>query len=185
MTDAEWEAQATSEKQAFERFHALKKSNSSRRERQEAWRVTQAILDRRRDRSRRTHPIAPSDRYWDFMNEAPDGWTYPTWRSLEPDEVDELAPGARASFENQGIDRYRFVYEHYDHKLRVSVPNIGGGYRRTCMTWLPEMGIWRRYHRAVKSRPYRSLDESANAVEGMQSAIRTLRAAITFVKETT
>lgn len=158
MTDAEWAEKEKVEREAFERFHGMRKYNSSRRARQEAWAETERILEERRRRSRRTHPIAPKDRYWDFMDEAPPGWTYPAWRTLEDDEVDAMFPGARAAFENQNIGPSRFVYESYDNKLRVSVPNIGTGYRAVNMTWLPDMRIWRRYQRAVKVKPYRQPD---------------------------
>lgn len=172
MTDAEWETQAEYERKAFERFHAMRKHNSSRIARQEAWAETVRILDARRIRSRCTHPIAPKDRYWAYDGSAPKGWTFPGLRTLAPDEVDALFPGTLVAFSYQNIDPSRFVFDEYSTiggKLRVSVPMVGIGYRHTCMTWLPEMGIWRRYQRAIRVKPYRELLP-------VEIALRTVRA---------
>lgn len=149
----------TAEQHVFDHFHSLRKHNSSRRARQEAWAATERILERRRRQAMRTHPIAPEHRWWDFNDTAPKGWTFPAFRTLETDEVEELCPGALAAFATQcdDIPRSRFVYAQYDKKLRLSVPMSHGDTKHSCVTWLPDMKIWRRYCTSVRSRPWRTL----------------------------
>lgn len=159
ITDAEIEA----ERQAFEHFHSLRKYNSSRRERQDAWAAVQRILWRREALSLRAHPIKPSAKWIDFNNTAPAGWTYPGLRSLDTDEVDQMFPGALAAFAAHCVDipESRFVFDEWSGKtgrLRLSVPmNMRARY--TCTMWLPEMRIWRRYSRHISAKPYARIQE--------------------------
>lgn len=154
MTDEQIE----SERLAFERFHSLRKSNSSRRERQAAWAVVNAILMRRRAQAFRAHPLQPAARWIDFDGTSPDGWTYPGLRSLEPAEIDEMFPGALAAHATQcdDIAESRFVFDQWSGgggRLRLSIP-MRFGMHGSNATWLPEVGIWRRYCQHVSCKPY-------------------------------
>lgn len=150
ITDEELEE----ERAAKELFHSLKRYNSSRAARQTAWRVVENFRWRWLSRYMHSHPVPPRLRYWDALNEAPEGWTYPSLRSLEDAEVDELFPGARAAFAYQNIPRSRFVFDQHagnGGRLKLSVPLNYGGHT---ITWLPEIGIWRRYCRHISAKPY-------------------------------
>lgn len=146
------------EEETFARFHALRKHNSTKRERVEAWRAVEAILWRRTVQSMRTHPIAPGHRWWDFNDSAPPGWTYPSSRSVEPDEVDECFPGALVAFATQCDDipcsRFIVVVDRVA-RLRLSVPmSPGFDTKHANVVWLPTVGIWRRYSTSVSTKPH-------------------------------
>lgn len=146
------------EQRAFAYFHSLRKGSSTRAQRQAAWRRTQQILEKRERASWYAHPIKPAARWFDVMNESPVGWTYPGCRTLEDAEADELFPGARAALATQCDDLgpYRIVFNN--HRLRLSVPMGYGHTRNSNVTWLPEVGVWRRFTIGVSSRPRRELD---------------------------
>ena len=163
MTDAEWVAEAEAERVASERFHALRKHNSSRRARQTAWAELERFRWRRMARAARMHPIDPSHRWCDFNDTAPKGWTYPALRTLERDEIEEMFPGALNAFVVQcdDIPSSRIVFDPHGQvggKLRLSVPMTLPWTKYVNTTWVPEMGIWRRYQAFVKSKPYRQLE---------------------------
>jgi hypothetical protein len=160
MTEAERLADAAEiaeEQRAFAYFHSLRKGSSTRAQRQAAWRRTQQILEKRERASWYAHPIKPAARWFDVMNESPRGWTYPGDRTLEDAEVDELFPGARAALvtQGEGLGPYRIVYDAHrcaGGRLKLSVPLSA---RHGIVTWLPEVGIWRRFTCGVSSRPRR------------------------------
>ncbi len=152
FTDAELEA----ERAALDKFHAMRKSNSTRRERQAAYHEAWIYLERRRARAWAAHPIQPAARWSDLEDTSPKGWSYECLRTLEDAEVDAMFPGARAAFATQcdDIPRSRFVFDQWnskDGRLKLSTP-LGFGGQTT--TWLPEVGIWRRYCRHISSKPW-------------------------------
>lgn len=153
--------QLAAEDEIIARFHALRRSNSSRRERQEAWAAADAITTARHLRRVFAHPIKPTYQWTTFhRSEYHEGWLYPGFRSIEPDEVRAYFPGALEAFGLHCADvrPYRFIVDPWCSaapRLRVSQPMTGKSNR---MVWMPEVGVWRRYTCSVKSRPHRVLE---------------------------
>lgn len=148
----------------FAYFNRLRRGNSSRAERQAAWAACERVHIRRQHARMRMHPIDPRWQWWDHADEAPTGWTYPNGRTLERDEVAYYFPGALEAFDVHCTDipTSRFVVNDGPPlRLRLSVPTVIGRDCRATVCWLPEMGIWRRYSRAVKVKPYRVLEAEA------------------------
>lgn len=157
----DYEAEALAEREAKQRFNALTKFNSTKGQRWIAWCEVLKFDDLRRARAERMHPIAPLKR-WSALGVNHDGWTYPHLRTLQSDEVDEMFPGARAALDVQcdDITHKRMVFDQWNTsggRLRLSVLQTPPETRNSCTTWLPEVGIWRRYCRHVKSKPWRVL----------------------------
>lgn len=152
ITDEEIEA----ERAVRARFHALRKNNSSRALRQAVWRELEVYRWRWMARYGMSHPVPPDRRWFDVLREAPEGWTYPGLRSLERAEVAEMFPGALEAFELQcdNLKPCRFVFDQWsgkEGKLRLSRPLNTGG---QSTTWIPEVGVWRRYSRHISAKPY-------------------------------
>lgn len=149
--------------EVFARFHELRRNNSSRAERQAAWAACERIRMRRQHERMRMHPIDPRWQWWDYFDEAPHNWTYPSGRTLELAEVEHYFPGALDAFDTQcdDIPKSRFVVNEHPFRLRLSVPMRLGHDVNATTCWLPDMRIWRRYSRAVKVKPYRVLEAEA------------------------
>ena len=94
-----------------------------------------------------------------------ESWTYPGYETATEAEIRALFPDALEFFDvfvGDAFPHARLIIETTSSntrtpRLRVSVPMTPG--RNTvgaCIVWLPELKIWRRYSRAVSTRPHRS-----------------------------
>jgi len=149
-----YEEQAAEEAKAFEHFHSLRKYNSTRKERQDAYYVTFMITQRRHIRFATQRPISPQWQWQDLDRTAPKNWTYPGCRSLERAEVQKYFPGALESFDINCTDLQdtRFVVSG---SLKLSRPmglRLAGN-----VVWHPDARVWRRFTCGVKSHPRRIL----------------------------
>jgi hypothetical protein len=154
--------------EAREKFHACRKHNTPRPERQRLWREYTNMLEAITIRMERQHPRSPS-KQWLATNVDPvmargSRWTYARLRSLLPDEVDAIGFGdALGLYDVQCDDlhdRSRFVVDAHVHPerltLRLSVPlRSWGDTLHTGVVWEPDMRVWRRYAKSVGSHPRR------------------------------
>jgi hypothetical protein len=155
--------QLAAEDLAFKRFHAMRKHATTRAQRQEAWGVTQDILDRRRAKAWRARPLTE---FGEALANGEDtkGWTHPGLRSLTIHEVMSYFPGAYSIAPREGAyAEHRFVMDvmtglfGYEKRLRLSVKHhVGKASLGHCAVWIPELFLWRVYSKSVKQKPYRN-----------------------------
>lgn len=108
-------------------------------------------------------------------------WTYPGLETASREEVAARFPEALEYFDSQvgeSLPRCRLVIQRdffrvEKDKLRVSVP-LGPGASST-ITWMPEVRVWRRYTRHMRSRPRQDEWKATVLRHGLEAQVEVLR----------